>query len=165
MGLQILRYVATATPHLPKLIDVQSLPGCHHRDSDYCLLDDEDSEGIYHLSLPFPKLTRDNTTGGEYIDLTQNPEQFTGYAGPSAWRVWKSIYEENCFGLSEATLSAQTIPETNKRAVLKSSLSPVFEQSYAASEQCLEKRVYYKIISGSCSEFDFSPDVELYYKP
>lgn len=33
----------------------------------------------------------------EYVDLLLNPERFTGYKGPSAWRVWNSIYEENCF--------------------------------------------------------------------
>lgn len=33
----------------------------------------------------------------EYVDLLPNPERFTGYKGPSAWRVWNSIYEENCF--------------------------------------------------------------------
>ncbi|XP_073682461.1 ERO1-like protein beta [Garra rufa] len=33
----------------------------------------------------------------EYVDLLLNPERYTGYKGPSAWRVWNSIYEENCF--------------------------------------------------------------------
>jgi hypothetical protein len=41
---------------------------------------------------------------GDYFDLSVVPEQFTGYAGPSAHRVWRSIYEENCFGLSEFNL-------------------------------------------------------------
>lgn len=33
----------------------------------------------------------------QYVDLLLNPERYTGYKGPSAWRVWNSIYEENCF--------------------------------------------------------------------
>lgn len=33
----------------------------------------------------------------EYVDLLLNPERYTGYKGPPAWRVWNSIYEENCF--------------------------------------------------------------------
>jgi hypothetical protein len=33
-----------------------------------------------------------------YVNLLENPEKFTGYSGPSAQRVWKSIQEENCFG-------------------------------------------------------------------
>lgn len=35
---------------------------------------------------------------GVYVNLLQNPERFTGYAGPSAQRVWRAIKEENCFG-------------------------------------------------------------------
>ncbi|MGH0139073.1 UNVERIFIED_CONTAM: hypothetical protein FKN15_068554 [Acipenser sinensis] len=41
---------------------------------------------------------RDETSpDAEYVDLLFNPERYTGYKGPSAWRVWNSIYEENCF--------------------------------------------------------------------
>lgn len=35
---------------------------------------------------------------GVYVNLLNNPERFTGYAGPSAARVWTAIHEENCFG-------------------------------------------------------------------
>lgn len=35
---------------------------------------------------------------GVYVNLLQNPERFTGYSGPSAMRVWRSIQQENCFG-------------------------------------------------------------------
>mmetsp|Transcript_2704 Transcript_2704/g.3708 ORF Transcript_2704/g.3708 Transcript_2704/m.3708 type:complete len:476 (+) Transcript_2704:517-1944(+) len=42
---------------------------------------------------------------GVYVNLLQNPERFTGYAGPSAHRVWHAIQEENCFGgLSDTCL-------------------------------------------------------------
>ena len=33
----------------------------------------------------------------QFVDLLLNPERFTGYNGPSAHRVWGSIYNENCF--------------------------------------------------------------------
>ncbi|GAB1298759.1 ERO1-like protein alpha [Apodemus speciosus] len=33
----------------------------------------------------------------EYVDLLLNPERYTGYKGPDAWRIWSVIYEENCF--------------------------------------------------------------------
>lgn len=33
----------------------------------------------------------------KYVNLLQNPEGFTGYAGPSAQRIWRAIYDENCF--------------------------------------------------------------------
>uniref|UniRef100_A0A8B9TSY4 ERO1-like protein alpha n=1 Tax=Anas platyrhynchos TaxID=8839 RepID=A0A8B9TSY4_ANAPL len=32
----------------------------------------------------------------EYVDLLLNPERYTGYKGPDAWKIWNSIYEENC---------------------------------------------------------------------
>jgi hypothetical protein len=83
---------------------------------------------------------------GDYIDLTSNPERYTGYSGPSAARVWRSIYEENCFGQAELTLlsgkapAAVTLPETLQ--------DPLRDENGNVKEQCLEKRVYYKIISG-----------------
>ncbi|VDO99230.1 unnamed protein product [Soboliphyme baturini] len=45
----------------------------------YCDVDDEDSDKLH------------------YVDLTRNPERYTGYKGSSAQQVWKSIYQENCF--------------------------------------------------------------------
>lgn len=88
---------------------------------------------------------------GDYVDLSLNPERFTGYAGVSAARVWSAIYEENCFGQSEsehelslmrdppkAKEGTQSIPET------MTDLLPGEEEG----AQCLEKRVYYKVISG-----------------
>ncbi|KAK9543306.1 hypothetical protein VZT92_001096 [Zoarces viviparus] len=45
----------------------------------FCVVDDEEAPDSQH------------------VDLLLNPERFTGYRGPEAWRVWNSIYEENCF--------------------------------------------------------------------
>ena len=39
----------------------------------------------------------DDESSAEYVDLLLNPERYTGYAGPSAHRVWNTIYQENCF--------------------------------------------------------------------
>ncbi|EPS97748.1 hypothetical protein FOMPIDRAFT_1024914 [Fomitopsis schrenkii] len=86
------------------------LPGCYYRDADYCFLDDP--------------------LDGDYVDLTLNPERFTGYVGPSSRRVWSAIYSENCFGLTQEVLN-----------------EPVPDIAHAKGE-CLEQRVYYKIISG-----------------
>jgi len=44
----------------------------------YCTLPDDDGEA-------------------EYVDLSLNPERYTGYKGVSANRVWNTIYMENCF--------------------------------------------------------------------
>ena len=40
----------------------------------------------------------DGGSKGAYVNLLQNPEEYTGYSGPSAARVWQSIQHENCFG-------------------------------------------------------------------
>ncbi|EGN99657.1 hypothetical protein SERLA73DRAFT_51799 [Serpula lacrymans var. lacrymans S7.3] len=105
------------------------LPGCYYRDSDYCFLDD--------------------MTEGDYVDLSQIPERYTGYSGPSAHRVWKSIYEENCFGLSELNLMTGQSPSL---VTLPDTMSDVLREDTAAEDEstgaCLEKRVYYKIVSG-----------------
>ncbi|MGH0135085.1 UNVERIFIED_CONTAM: hypothetical protein FKN15_013465 [Acipenser sinensis] len=45
----------------------------------------------------FCELDDETSPDAEYVDLLFNPERYTGYKGPSAWRVWNSIYEENCF--------------------------------------------------------------------
>ncbi|KAG7389769.1 Endoplasmic Reticulum Oxidoreductin 1 (ERO1) [Phytophthora pseudosyringae] len=56
-----------------------------------------------------------------YINLLENPERYTGYSGVQAERIWKAIYEENCFSPpEESTLDGM----------------------------CLEERVYYRLISG-----------------
>jgi ERO1-like protein alpha len=49
------------------------------------------------LSPDAPRPVR--PSGGVYVNLLLNPERFTGYSGPSAARVWRSIQQENCFGM------------------------------------------------------------------
>src|SRR6266480_1728026 len=47
---------------------------------DYCIPEDEGA-----------------TAKGDYVSLVDNPERFSGYAGPGARQVWEAIYRENCF--------------------------------------------------------------------
>lgn len=47
--------------------------------------------------LNFCKIDDDSSEDSEYVDLLLNPERYTGYAGPSAHRIWRTIYQENCF--------------------------------------------------------------------
>ncbi|KAJ8678805.1 hypothetical protein QAD02_014592 [Eretmocerus hayati] len=68
------------------------------------------------------------TDNGEYVDLLLNPERYTGYKGPSAHRIWRSIYMENCFR-----------PENSPHNFIRSS---------KIDDMCLEKRVFYRVISG-----------------
>lgn len=83
---------------------------------------------------------------GDYFDLQLVPERYTGYSGHDARRVWRSIYEENCFGLSELSLmtgkspAPVTLPDTM--------IEVLHDDGVDSPAQCLEKRVYYKMISG-----------------
>uniref|UniRef100_A0A671VGA8 Endoplasmic reticulum oxidoreductase 1 beta n=1 Tax=Sparus aurata TaxID=8175 RepID=A0A671VGA8_SPAAU len=76
----------------------------------------------------FCELDDETSPDAEYVDLLLNPERYTGYKGPSAWRVWNSIYEENCF---------------KPRSVYRP-LNPLAP----SRGLCLEKRVFYRLISG-----------------
>lgn len=67
----------------------------------------------------------------EYVDLRLNPERYTGYRGKSAHRIWRSIYRENCFG-------PKSTFENHYGGFQSSMLSGL----------CLERRVFYRVISG-----------------
>ena len=62
----------------------------------------------------------------DYVDLTINPETFTGYSGPSAQAVWKAIYDENCFSSHSIDVNYESFIE----------------------ELCMEKRVFFRTLSG-----------------
>jgi ERO1-like protein beta len=97
---------------------------CDYTTKDFCVLDDEAS------------------ANGVYVDLLKNPERFTGYDGEAAHRIWRSIYEENCF-----TLGAHHFH--NKENPSASSPSSSVEHPFDVKlEECMEKRVFYKLISG-----------------
>jgi len=105
---------------------------------------------------------------GQYVDLSLNPERFTGYAGPSAHHVWQTIYEENCFGLSEASLDTTQVSEKQGMAMaagfssssLGSAGAPGLSHGWGTDmvkstpegEMCEEKKVYYRVISGQLSK-------------
>jgi ERO1-like protein alpha len=96
-----------------------------------------------------------------------NPERFTGYAGDSAHNVWRAIYEENCFGLSEAAMDASTAGTMSSSSAVNalkgagaggfgfSKLSEGWGTEMikgagrsARDDVCEEKRIYYRVISG-----------------
>ncbi|KAK4702531.1 hypothetical protein P7C70_g3691, partial [Phenoliferia sp. Uapishka_3] len=121
---------------------------CDVDDSDFCVIEDElDSEGVY-------------------VDLLENPERFTGYAGDSSSRVWKAIYEENCFTPVPFIDPARSKEEGGSGfAPLSSLQGGLGAGSWGDSEKklfgslagprdggedvCLEKRVFYRLISGA----------------
>jgi hypothetical protein len=97
-------------------------------------------------------------TEGQYIDLTINPERFTGYAGDSANQVWRAIYQENCFGLSEASFtkpgSRPAGPASGGSGVSRAGAAGGFSSvnrnafNQRESHLCEETKLYYRIISG-----------------
>jgi len=85
-------------------------------------------------SSPFDYATNDGEEKGDgnnavVVDLRLNPERYTGYAGPSAEKVWTAIHTDNCF--QKQTDSGYEGGEAGGYC----SLSP-------------EERVYNRIISG-----------------
>lgn len=121
-------------------------------DRDYCVPEDEG-----------------DSAKGDYVSLVDNPERFTGYAGEGAHQVWEAIYWENCFSKqtressskksSEASLSpfggrnqaqaAQDFKQVMKAHDRQNALdSGSHMDSLDAEEECLEKRVFYRVISG-----------------
>jgi hypothetical protein len=103
---------------------------------------------------------------GDYMSLVDNPERYTGYAGEGTAQVWNAIYSENCFSKSSFPKSAslgttpfsrgpaanelkavlahhgrqQALQEPKKGNLASTSLEP--------EDQCLEKRVFYRVVSG-----------------
>lgn len=124
-------------------------------DRDYCVPDDESA-----------------TSKGDYVSLLRNPERFTGYAGDGAKQVWDAVYRENCFQKSSFPHSASlgdtySIPKNpaaqDFRAVMQAAgrqhlleqqreqnpLVPfVAKTGLELEDECLEKRVFYKVVSG-----------------
>ena len=88
---------------------------------------------------------------GDYVSLVDNPERFTGYAGEGAHMVWDAIYGENCFPKSGSSPSSLGNSLSNKYQAandLRSVLQANDPSSLSADDECLEKRVFHRVISG-----------------
>ncbi|XP_054722755.1 ero1-like protein [Uloborus diversus] len=88
----------------------------------------------------------DDETSAEvqYVDLLLNPERYTGYKGSSAHRIWNSIYRENCFKFGEGYGPYTTSKNLNA--------------------MCLEKRAFYRAISGLHSSISIHLCAQYYTK-
>jgi ERO1-like protein beta len=89
---------------------------------------------------------------GDYVSLVDNPERFTGYAGAGARQVWDSIYRENCFSKASFPKSASvgSSPFGGMKGPAANELHDIFKGNAEEDleDECLEKRVFYKVISG-----------------
>ena len=83
-----------------------------------------------------------------HVDLTINPERYTGYSGEASRKVWRAIYQENCFRPPNSTNSSG-VTKPNKKARGKNKLTEIFGvPQERLGELCLEKRAFYRAISG-----------------
>ncbi|KAM4690921.1 ERO1-like protein alpha [Rhinophrynus dorsalis] len=85
----------------------------------------------------FCEVDDDSSPEAEYVDLLKNPERYTGYKGSDTWRIWNSIYEENCF----------------KPKAVQRPLNPVTSSQEKMFYNwldglCVEKRAFFRLISG-----------------
>ncbi|XP_061468525.1 ERO1-like protein alpha [Rhineura floridana] len=79
----------------------------------------------------------------EYVDLHLNPERYTGYKGPEAWKIWNSIYEENCF--KPQSIKRPLNPLASGRASDENEGNIFYSWLQGL---CVEKRAFYRLISG-----------------
>ncbi|XP_077180175.1 ERO1-like protein alpha [Paroedura picta] len=77
----------------------------------------------------------------EYVDLLLNPERYTGYKGSDAWKIWNSIYEENCF--KPQSVKRPLNPLASGRGENEGNMFYNWLEGL-----CVEKRAFYKLISG-----------------
>ncbi|XP_075048905.1 ERO1-like protein alpha [Mixophyes fleayi] len=92
-------------------------------DDNFCELDDEESPD------------------SEYVDLLINPERYTGYKGADAWKIWNSIYEENCF--KPKAVNRPLNPMASGRGENDETMFYSWLEGL-----CVEKRAFYRLISG-----------------
>jgi ERO1-like protein beta len=120
---------------------------------DYCVPEDESA-----------------SAKGDYVSLAENPERFTGYSGEGAHQVWEAIYRENCFSRPSSSDKTAALPGSfapvpgfsqnqaqaamDFRQVMKAHdreqarKSGAIEDALEFEDECLEKRVFYRVISG-----------------
>ena len=116
---------------------------------DYCVPEDESA-----------------SAKGDYVSLADNPERFTGYAGEGAHQVWEAIYRENCFSRPPAVERSAVVPgfansvsglsQNQAQAAMdfkqivreQARKSGLVDEPLEFEDECLEKRVFYRVISG-----------------
>lgn len=82
-----------------------------------------------------------NDPDAVFVNLLDNPERFTGYAGSNAQRVWNTIYGQNSCSEDSESRQSNFINHMTSEP-----LTP--EEARESSMESLEKRVYYRIVSG-----------------
>lgn len=91
-------------------------------DEELSFVNTELDSGQLDLLIKLFECNDSDDHDSEYVDLLLNPERYTGYSGESANRIWRAIYEENCF--------------------IRKTHSPF------SNDLCYEERLFYEAISG-----------------
>lgn len=128
---------------------------CVVKEQDYCVLDGDNGMPSSKPSFALENIIDLNShcdtllvSDGVYVDLLANPERFTGYSGKSAHRIWRAIYEDNCFDVPQRPVFSPFPPTPPSKRVGLQSSPELIESVSPDNETCLEKRVYYKLLSG-----------------
>ncbi|KAK7217969.1 hypothetical protein V2G26_005972 [Clonostachys chloroleuca] len=99
---------------------------------------------------------------GDYVSLLRNPERFTGYGGMGSRQVWDAIYRENCFQRSSfphtadlGSSSPKNLAQQDFKQVLDAAARQLSNDKLEVpsgdvetNDECLEKRVFYRVVSG-----------------
>ncbi|KAK7104719.1 hypothetical protein V1264_019389 [Littorina saxatilis] len=103
----------------------------------------------------FCEIDDEHSADVQYVDLLKNPERYTGYKGASPRRIWRSVYEENCFNMYSRSTTKRTSRKLGASSYSEGPAKPV---AYGPRDDklsndclqgmCLEKRTFYRLISG-----------------
>jgi hypothetical protein len=82
----------------------------------------------------------------KYYDLLKNPEGYTGYGGEASHKVWRKIYNENCYEpkkTKKGGLPFHMKEEDTSQFIFAKDPKKVLDDF-----SCVEKRVFYRAVSG-----------------
>lgn len=91
-------------------------------DNDLSTVNTELASDQLDLLIKLFECNESDDHNSQYVDLLLNPEGYTGYSGEAATRIWRTIYQENCF--------------------MRKSQTPF------STDLCYEERLFYEAISG-----------------
>jgi len=105
---------------------------CEYEEDEFCALD------------------KGNEDKQVFVDLIENPQKFTGYVGPSATKLWKAIYEEDCMVPNDRhTIGSTSWPSCDERQLfyravsgLQTSISVHVADQYFNQDTCQWERRY-----------------------
>ena len=93
--------------------------------------------------------------GGDmaYVNLLANPEGYTGYSGPAAEKVWKAIYNENCFNTADQNQKVVEVSLSKERVDSKGgeneNINKIDDNGDKDKDgMCYEERIFFRLISG-----------------